>query len=152
MGRAVLLLIAVVFQDRVADGDTLVADVSAWVIRGRGDQLTNNILAFVAKRTTEGIVGAGTLHGLSCTKGIEVFEHPQYTRLSGLTRRTLTIPFARRTINTMAGPRLANISLALVLAGAAGAVTPPKQALGFNLGDDYQVATYTQLEAYWKKL
>src|SRR5260370_22081798 len=31
-------------------------------------------------------------------------------------------------------------------------VTTPKEALGFNLGDDYQVANYTQLEAYWKKL
>ena len=26
-------------------------------------------------------------------------------------------------------------------------VTTPKEALGFNLGDDYQVANYTQLEA-----
>src|SRR5215472_6726386 len=31
-------------------------------------------------------------------------------------------------------------------------ITNPKEALGFNLGDDYQVANYTQLEAYWKKL
>src|SRR5882724_5048399 len=31
-------------------------------------------------------------------------------------------------------------------------VTTPKEALGFNIGDDYQVANYTQLEAYWKKL
>jgi len=31
-------------------------------------------------------------------------------------------------------------------------VTTPKDALGFNIGDDYQVANYTQLEAYWKKL
>ena len=30
--------------------------------------------------------------------------------------------------------------------------TTPKEALGFNLGDDYQVANYTQLENYWKKL
>src|SRR5579864_3038207 len=41
---------------------------------------------------------------------------------------------------------------ALVVAGTAAAVTPPKESLGFNLGDDYQVANYTQLEAYWKKL
>src|SRR5579864_5736493 len=41
---------------------------------------------------------------------------------------------------------------ALVVAGTAAAVTPPKESLGFNLGDDYQVAKYTQLEAYWKKL
>ncbi len=31
-------------------------------------------------------------------------------------------------------------------------ITTPKQALGFNLGDDYHMASYTQLEAWWKKL
>jgi hypothetical protein len=31
-------------------------------------------------------------------------------------------------------------------------VTTPKSFLGFNLGDDYMVANYSQLEAYWKKL
>ena len=31
-------------------------------------------------------------------------------------------------------------------------ITTPKEALGFNIGDDYQMANYTQLEAYWKKL
>ncbi len=31
-------------------------------------------------------------------------------------------------------------------------ITTPKEALGFNLGDDYQMANYTQLEAYWKTL
>jgi hypothetical protein len=31
-------------------------------------------------------------------------------------------------------------------------ITTPKQALGFNVGDDYHMASYSQLEAYWKKL
>ncbi len=31
-------------------------------------------------------------------------------------------------------------------------ITSPKEALGFNIGDDYQVANYTQLVSYWKKL
>ena len=31
-------------------------------------------------------------------------------------------------------------------------ITTPKQAFGFNIGDDYQVASYTQLESYWKQL
>jgi len=44
------------------------------------------------------------------------------------------------------------IFAALVVAGTAAGVTPPKEALGFNLGDDYQVANYTQLEKYWKQL
>src|SRR5688572_5180237 len=41
-----------------------------------------------------------------------------------------------------------------ITAAAAGAqtVTPPKQHLGFNIGDDYQLATYTQSVAYWQKL
>src|ERR1700739_401597 len=31
-------------------------------------------------------------------------------------------------------------------------ITTPKEALGFNLGDDYMMANYAQLETYWKKL
>src|ERR1700688_1704084 len=46
--------------------------------------------------------------------------------------------------------------LLLLTGGALFAQTPkitiPKQVLGFNIGDDYQMASYTQLETYWKKL
>ena len=28
-------------------------------------------------------------------------------------------------------------------------ITTPKEALGFNLGDDYHMASYSQLDAYW---
>jgi hypothetical protein len=31
-------------------------------------------------------------------------------------------------------------------------VTSPAQQFGFNIGDDYVLANYTQIEAYWKKL
>src|SRR5437867_3994627 len=42
---------------------------------------------------------------------------------------------------------------ACILAGQpAPKITTPKEALGFNLGDDYMVANYTQLENYWKKM
>jgi hypothetical protein len=41
---------------------------------------------------------------------------------------------------------------AAALAQTTPAITTPKQALGFNVGDDYRVANYTQLEAYLKKL
>src|SRR5437868_4888917 len=47
------------------------------------------------------------------------------------------------------------VFLALILAAwplSAQKVTTPKDFLGFNIGDDYMVANYTQLEAYWKKL
>ena len=47
--------------------------------------------------------------------------------------------------------------LTIVLSIAASAiaqskVTTPKEQLGFNFGDDYQLANYTQLVDYWKKL
>jgi hypothetical protein len=35
---------------------------------------------------------------------------------------------------------------------AAPRITTPKEAFGFNVGDDYHMASYTQLEAYWKKV
>src|SRR6266700_2293876 len=46
----------------------------------------------------------------------------------------------------------AALSAAMLSAQTAPKITTPKEALGFNLGDDYMVANYTQLEAYWKKL
>src|SRR5437899_1900588 len=41
---------------------------------------------------------------------------------------------------------------AVAAAAAAPKITTPKEQFGFNIGDDYQLATYTQLEQYWKKL
>jgi hypothetical protein len=35
---------------------------------------------------------------------------------------------------------------------AQGRVTTPKEHFGFNIGDDYQLANYGQLVAYWQKL
>ena len=35
---------------------------------------------------------------------------------------------------------------------AAQRLTTPKQALGFEIGDDYMLATYSQLTDWWKKL
>ena len=55
-------------------------------------------------------------------------------------------------------PRLARTAaLPLLFAVATGlhaqrALTTPKQALGFEVGDDYMLATYTQLTDWWKKL
>jgi hypothetical protein len=42
----------------------------------------------------------------------------------------------------------------LAIAALAGAqtITSPKQQFGFNIGDDYQLATYSQLIDYWQKL
>src|SRR3954453_19327090 len=33
-----------------------------------------------------------------------------------------------------------------------GRITQPREAFGFALGDDYQLANYKQIEAYWKTL
>jgi hypothetical protein len=47
-------------------------------------------------------------------------------------------------------------ALAMVLitatASAQSHITTPKEEFGFNFGDDYQLATYRQLAAYWQKL
>ena len=51
--------------------------------------------------------------------------------------------------------RLAVLLVALAVAqpfAQAPRVTAPKEEFGFNFGDDYQLATYQQLAAYWQKL
>ncbi|MGH2668547.1 MAG: M14 family zinc carboxypeptidase, partial [bacterium] len=46
------------------------------------------------------------------------------------------------------------VSVAVLAPGAAAQrhVTTPREALGFAIGADYRLATYTQLEAYWRTL
>jgi hypothetical protein len=41
---------------------------------------------------------------------------------------------------------------ALTLPAAQSRITSPKDELGFEFGDDYRLANYTQIAAYWKKL
>ena len=51
--------------------------------------------------------------------------------------------------------RLALLMLVVFVAAPAAQaprVTTPKEEFGFNFGDDYQLATYQQLAAYWQKL
>ncbi len=49
---------------------------------------------------------------------------------------------------------LAALSLATLSSGllAQVRVTSPKEHFGFNIGDDYHLATYTQFQSYWAKL
>ena len=56
-----------------------------------------------------------------------------------------------KTILTRAaiGVAIASISLASTMSAQ---VTTPSEAFGFNIGDDYHLATYSQLEAYWQTL
>src|SRR6476646_8591242 len=44
------------------------------------------------------------------------------------------------------------ILVAIGSSPAAQSVTSPKQQFGFNIGDDYQLATYDQFVEYWHKL
>ncbi|MEO8624277.1 MAG: M14 metallopeptidase family protein [bacterium] len=53
--------------------------------------------------------------------------------------------------------RLAALAVAGMLAlqapfASAQKITSPKEQFGFNIGDDYKLANYTQFEAYWRKL
>jgi hypothetical protein len=50
--------------------------------------------------------------------------------------------------------RAALSAVLLLLAGAAAAqtITTPKQHFGFDIGDDYQLATYTRMADYWHTL
>ena len=53
--------------------------------------------------------------------------------------------------------KLAACALTLALACALPAqnghhITTPQEALGFDIGDDYHLANYTQLTAWWQKL
>ncbi len=44
------------------------------------------------------------------------------------------------------------VLMLLVTGASAQTITTPLEEFGFNLGDDYQLANYTQLEAYWQRL
>jgi len=56
----------------------------------------------------------------------------------------------------MSFKRSSSLFFVLVFAFALNAtsqnIPTPKEHFGFNIGDDYQLATYTQTEAYFKKL
>src|ERR1700693_1670074 len=47
---------------------------------------------------------------------------------------------------------MAVLSACTIAAQIAPKIRTPKDALWFNLGEDYQVTNYTQLDAYWHKL
>ncbi len=46
----------------------------------------------------------------------------------------------------------ASVALYAPSVRAQGAITSPKQQFGFNIGDDYKLANYTQFEGYWRTL
>ena len=58
---------------------------------------------------------------------------------------------SRRLVHWTAVPALFACALAAAAQSRAH-ITTPKEALGFEIGDDYQLANYTQLTAWWQKL
>ncbi len=60
----------------------------------------------------------------------------------------MTLPRMHR----LAVVALSAFAACTLAAQTAPKITTPKDALGFNIGDDYQVANYTQLDAYWHTL
>jgi Zinc carboxypeptidase len=54
--------------------------------------------------------------------------------------------------HTAAVPVCITLALTLVSGQARPHITTPKEAFGFDIGDDYQLASYKQIEAYWKTL
>ena len=65
--------------------------------------------------------------------------------------RFLTV-FILLALVVSAGPAASGLAAQAPPKVTAPKITTPKDAFGFNVGDDYNVANYTQLEAYWKKL
>src|SRR6185437_303506 len=65
----------IVFQNRVADSHTLVADVSTGIIRWGRDELGDRVLRFMAKRATKRFVGtAGCFHDCCNSSNAVVLE------------------------------------------------------------------------------
>ncbi len=57
------------------------------------------------------------------------------------------------TMNVISRAAAVILALSVLAAPAAQtAITTPKAQLGFNFGDDYQLATYQQIADYWRKL
>ncbi|MGH7701145.1 MAG: M14 family metallopeptidase [Gemmatimonadales bacterium] len=57
---------------------------------------------------------------------------------------------AQRTARALAGAAL--LLVLAVTSAAQSRITTPKEQFGFAIGDDYRLATYTQLQAYWRLL
>ena len=69
--------------------------------------------------------------------------------MTGKTIRMVSCPPMRISL-------LSRLTLLLVVAALTASaqrkITTPKDFLGFNIGDDYSVANYTQLDQYWHKI
>src|ERR1700722_13299537 len=58
----------------------------------------------------------------------------------------------RTLLLVVAGLTLLPASRSYSQSGVTRKITTPKEAIGFNVGDDYQLANYVQLTSYWQTL
>ena len=64
----------------------------------------------------------------------------------------MTLPHRRAAVALLAIPALALCTAVATPAVAQTHVTTPKEEFGHNFGDDYFLANYKQIAAYWQKL
>jgi len=54
----------IVFENGITDSNALVADIGPRIIAWGGDELSDYVLTFMTERTSESIIGSGTLHAV----------------------------------------------------------------------------------------
>ena len=64
----------------------------------------------------------------------------------------MSLIYRRKRLSVSKACALAGVFAIALAAQTAHRITTPKEALGFEIGDDYYLANYTQLTAWWQKL
>ena len=73
----------VVFENRVADRNAFVADVGTRIVAGGGDELSDYVLTLMTKRTSQSIIGSGTLHAVFSSSAADGIGTHGLRRLQG---------------------------------------------------------------------
>ncbi len=123
----------------------------------RPDQVSTSRLDADARATNAArhVGAAPRLPSLSFSSQIDVTLRPFWYRYSFFLGGGTMLEGTKRGSRVLAASLfLLAVSAAATAQTAATApgVTSPKQHFGFNIGDDYQLATYTQFVDYWQKL
>ncbi len=66
--------------------------------------------------------------------------------------KVLPVAWRRRRVAVAVAALLLTPAADAGVAQAQARITSPKEFFGFNIGDDYKLATYTQFQAYWQKI
>jgi hypothetical protein len=60
----------VIFENRVAYGDAFIANICPRVVAGGRDELADYVLTLMTKRTSQSIIGSGSLHAFLSSSAI----------------------------------------------------------------------------------